>query len=144
MGRALDVTLPSASPQPAPAQAGLRAEKQDEEALQGNVPGKLYLTRFITVLPFIVYMAGGGGNISPSPFATGTHHNAGQAAAEHWLAGEPQGQLFCTQSRDMTTTCKERPGLFSLAPLQQAVFNNHGYARHLNQQAGEEGAKSNM
>lgn len=38
-------------------QAGLGGEKQDEEALEGNVPGKLfYLTRFITVLPFIVYM----------------------------------------------------------------------------------------
>lgn len=61
---------------------GPGAEKQDEEVLEGNVPGKpFYLIPFITALPFIVYM--GKNNISPSPLTGRTCQSAGQAAAWH-------------------------------------------------------------
>lgn len=64
---------------------GPGAEKQDEEVLEGKVPGKpFYLTPFITALPFIVSM--GKNNISPSPLTGRTCQSAGQAAA--WRAGQ--------------------------------------------------------
>lgn len=68
---------------------GPGAEKQDEEVLEGNVPGKpFYLTPFITALPFIVYM--GKNNISPSPLTGRTCQSTGQAAA--WQAGQEAWQ----------------------------------------------------